>query len=141
MRLAYPVELAEDDGGWTVSFPDVPEAITWGVDRAAALEQAEDALVTALSFYVDDGRRLPPPSAAARRPLAVVPPLEAAKLALHQAMLDRGVGPTELARRLAADPKAVRRLLDPLHRSHVGEVEKALRLLGRRLVVDVRDAA
>ena len=49
------------------------------------------------------------PSPAEGRPVAV-DALVAAKLALHEAMLDQGVGNVELARRLGADEKAVRQL-------------------------------
>jgi hypothetical protein len=35
----------------------------------------------------------------------------------------------------------IRRLLDPLHRSHFGEVETALRGLGKRVEVSVMQAA
>jgi hypothetical protein len=31
----------------------------------------------------------------------------------------------------------VRRLRDPLHRSHIGQIEAALRLLGKRLEIRV----
>jgi len=37
------------------------------------------------------------------------------------------------------DEKAIRRLRDPLHRSHMGEVEAALRTLGEQ--VSVMEAA
>ena len=48
----------------------------------------------------------------------------------------------ELARRLRCDPKAVRRLVDLGHRSHVDEVERALRALnGRLLIAGWSDAA
>ena len=57
MRLAYPVELADDDGGWTVSFPDVPEAITWGADRAAALETIRRSLEDYRTRYGDPDER------------------------------------------------------------------------------------
>src|SRR5712672_1818182 len=103
MRYAYPYELAaQPEGGFTVTFPDLPEAITQGEDEdedeAAAM--AEDALVTALSFYTDNAERLPRPSATRGRPVAYVPPLVAAKLALHDAMLAAGVSNVALARRL-----------------------------------------
>jgi antitoxin HicB len=70
-----------------------------------------------------------------------VPALAAAKLALHQAMLDACVSNVELGRRLGIDEKAVRRLRDPLHRSKVETIEAALRALGQRLEVVVRPAA
>ena len=142
-RYAYPVELAEGADGVTVTCPDVPEMVTggWG-DAAANLEAAGDALATALSGYVDEGRPIPAPSPAEGRPLlVVVGPLVAAKLALHKAMLERGVSNVELADSLGLDEKAVRRLRDPLHRSHIGAVEAALRALGRRLVVEVLEVA
>jgi antitoxin HicB len=141
MRYAYPYETEpQPEGGWTVTFPDVPEAISQGdtADEVAAM--AEDALVTALSFYTDDGRPLPRPSDRKDRPIACVPALVAAKLALHDAMLAAGVTNVVLGKRLGVDEKSVRRLRDPLHRSHIGTVERALRALGRRLEVAVAAA-
>lgn len=88
MRYAYPYDATrQPEGGWTVTFPDVPEAITEGDTAEEVAAMAEDALVSALSFYTDEARALPVPSAAHGRPVAVVPPLVAAKLALHEAML------------------------------------------------------
>ena len=52
--LDYPVILeAQSEGGFVVTFPDVPEAITQGEDEDEALLYAVDALETALSFYVE----------------------------------------------------------------------------------------
>jgi antitoxin HicB len=63
----YPVTLDEaDEGGFVVSFPDVPEAITQGEDEAEALARARDALQTALEFYTDKGEKVPVPSEAKR---------------------------------------------------------------------------
>lgn len=141
MRYAYPVEIEEAADGVTVTCPDVPELVTDGATRAEALERAADALVTALSLYVEDGRPLPRPSAAHGRPIVAVAALEAAKLALHDAMLAAGLSNVELGRRLGLDEKAVRRLRDPLHRSHIGAVEAGLRVLGRRLEISASAAA
>jgi len=141
MRYAFPVTLTpEAEGGFSVVFPDVPEAITQGENEAEAMAMAQDALVTALSFYTEDGRPLPAPSPAHGRPVVAVPLLAAAKLALHDAMVSGKVGNTDLAERLGLDEKAVRRLRDPMHRSHVGQVEEALAALGVQLVVEARAA-
>jgi antitoxin HicB len=131
----------QPEGGFTVTFPDIPEAITEGDTSPEAHARAEDALVTALSFYTDDARPLPTPSAARGRPVAMVPPLVAAKLALHGAMLAAGISNVELGRRIGLDEKAVRRLRDPLHRSHIAQVEAALRVLGKRLEVRVLEVS
>lgn len=59
----YPVDLISlDNGDIMVRFPDVPEAITYGETEELASEQAKDALVVALSGYVDDGKDIPEPS-------------------------------------------------------------------------------
>jgi antitoxin HicB len=138
VRYAYPyAKEPQPAGGFTVTFPDVPEAITEGDTSGEARARAEDALVTALSFCTDNARPLPTPSPVRGRPVALVPPLVAAMLALHDAMLAAQISNVELGRRLDLEEKAVRRLRDPLHRSHIGQIETALRLLGRRLEIRV----
>jgi antitoxin HicB len=142
MRYAYPYELSRQaEGGFTVTFPDVPEAITQGGTEAEAAEMAEDALVAALSFYTDSGEPLPSPSPARGRRLAHVPVLVAAKLALHDAMLAMGISNVALSRRLDVDEKIVRRLRDPLHKSRIEKIGEALRSLGKIIEVVVGDAA
>lgn len=141
MRYAFPYELLpQPDGGFTVTFPDVPEAITQGDTEEEAAAMAEDALVTALSFYTDRGEALPRPAPADRRPLAYVPPLVAAKLALHDAMLATGVSNAALARQLGTDEKTVRRLRDPLHQSRINQIDMALRALGKRMGIVIEAA-
>ncbi len=99
---AYPAALTPDpDGGFTVTFRDVPEAITEGDSREEAVLRAEDALESALAMYIAAKEPLPSPS----KPEAgeVMVPLSAlgmAKTALYDAMREQGVGRAELARRL-----------------------------------------
>ena len=136
MRYAYPVTLTAEDGGYTVSFEDVPEALTWGENHAAALVAAEDALATALAGYVHDRRALPVPGTPAKgRHMVALPAIVAAKLALYQAMQAQGVTKVALAARLGVTEGAVRKLVDPDHRSHIGQVDLALRTLGRTIIV------
>jgi predicted RNase H-like HicB family nuclease len=62
---AYPATLTPDpDGGFTVTFRDVPEAITEGDSREEALLRAEDALESALAMYIAAKEPLPAPSKA-----------------------------------------------------------------------------
>lgn len=143
MRYAYPVALdPEPDGSAiNVSFPDVPEALTWGDDESESLDLAEDCLVTALSFYVKAGKALPKPSPARGRPLIAVPPLVAVKLALYGAMREQEVSEAELARRIGVDEKVVAALLDLQRRTYLGQLDRALAALGVELEVTVRSAA
>lgn len=131
----YPVVLAEQpEGGFVVTFPDVPEAITQGEDRDEALLYAVDALEAALSFYVDDRRPLPVPSEA-KHGQAVVRPsvLESAKLAIYAEMLAQGIKKSELARRLGWHMPQVDRLLDLGHATRMEHLESAARSLGKEI--------
>ena len=66
-RYCYPVRVHEAADGVTVTCPDVPELITEGASRDEALARAADALATALSFYIDDGRPIPRPGRPGRQ--------------------------------------------------------------------------
>lgn len=142
MQFAYPCVLApEVGGGYSVFFPDLPEAITCGDNRAEALQMAEDALVAALGAYIHCKEDIPIPSSATEgQALVAVPPVLAAKSALHMAMRRKGLTRVALARRLGISESAVRKLLNPGHRSHIGQIEKALRTIGRGLVIRDRAA-
>ena len=69
-----------------------------------------------------------------------VPPLVAAKLALHDAMIAAGISNVALARQLGTDEKTVRRLRDPLHHSSIDRVGAALQALGKRVGIVIEAA-
>ena len=142
MIYAYPCQLAPDeDGGLVVTFPDVPEAITGGRNRAEAMAMAEDALATALAGYVHEKWDIPAPSEASDGQVSVpVPTVVAAKLALYTAMKAQRITKVELAERLGVSESAVRKLTNPDHRSHISQVQRALRSVGRSLKVEVTAA-
>ena len=62
--MKFPVTLTRDetDGGFVVTFRDIPEAITQGETVEDALVMAKDALQTAMEFYFEDKRCVPAPS-------------------------------------------------------------------------------
>lgn len=131
-----------DKRGIVVSFPDVPEAITQGDDATDARAMAEEALGLALLSY--PARGLPIPKARARGrelvPIAVAPDV-AAKLAVLEAFAEAGISKAEFARRLGKDEKEIRRILDPRHSTKLPALTEALRVLGKRLIVAVEEAA
>ena len=137
--LDYPVNLEADAaGGFVLTFPDVPEAITQGEDEDEALLYAVDALETALSFYVDSRKPLPNASKPKRGQRTVRPSaLEGAKLGVYQAMMSQGIKKAELARRLGWHMPQVDRLFDLRHASRLDQIEAAARALGRQLEVRV----
>ncbi|MXX14225.1 MAG: type II toxin-antitoxin system HicB family antitoxin [Gemmatimonadetes bacterium] len=142
MRYLYPCILTpEKEGGFFVSFPDVPGALTCGDDRPEALEMAEDALVAMLAVYVQQQREIPTPSPVADgQELVALPPIAAAKLALYTAMREQGITGDALAVRLNLSDSAIRKLLDPDCYSHISQIMKALRAVGRSLVIEDRAA-
>jgi len=140
----YAASLLRDktSGGYTVTFRDVPEAITEGQTLEEARLNAVDALESALSLYIADRQALPVPSPAKRGERMVsLSALGMAKVALHEAMRERLVGRAKLARRLGWHLAQINRVLDLCHASKMAQVETALAALGKRLVVDAQDAA
>jgi antitoxin HicB len=142
-ELAYPVTLTADpvDGGFVVTFEDLPEAITQGETVPEALAEVADALEEAVAGRIRRGDLIPEPSPAADRPLVPVPVQTAAKAALYLALQETGITKAELAVRLGCDEKEVRRLLDPRHPSKLPRIQKALAALGKGLSVRLVDEA
>ncbi|MBO6758128.1 MAG: type II toxin-antitoxin system HicB family antitoxin [Roseibium sp.] len=148
MATTFYAELIPDpNGGFVVSFPDVPEAITGSGTRAEALEMAADALTVALLGRLDDGRSLPEPETKSKSLVPVTVPAQfAAKIALIEAFraaqaTDPGMSQSDLARRLDVDHKEIRRRLDPNHKTKLPALEETLKALGKRLIIRVEDAA
>ena len=134
----YPVILTPDGGTVLVTFPDVPEAITFGANKDEALLHAVDALETAMSFYVDARKPLPLARKAKRGQHTVRPStLECAKLGVYQAMTEQGIKKAELARRLGWHTPQVDRLFDLHHASKLDQIEAAARVLGRHVEVSI----
>lgn len=133
----YPVNLRKDGKYITVSFPDIPEAHTFGNNREHALEMAKEALETAMEFYFDDQRQVPVPSRPKRgQALVELPPSVAAKVLLLNEMLRQKVRPVELARRIGTTRQEVNRMTDLKHATKIDRIDAALRALGKRLHLD-----
>ena len=62
-KYVFPaVFTREDNGSYSVNFPDVKNCFTGGENLASAIEAAEDVLGTMLTFYEDEHRDIPDPS-------------------------------------------------------------------------------
>lgn len=139
----YFAEFTPDpDGGLLVTFPDVPEAITCGADVADARAQASDALGLALRSYLVNGRPLPEPAAKGKRLHRIRPDAQfALKLATIMAFQASGMTKVALAERMGKAEGEIRRILDPDHPTKLPAMQEALRLLGKEIILAVRDAA
>ena len=136
--MFYAVTLSKDsNGSWLVDVPALPFVHTHGATREEALSRAVDAIPTGLEMPVDDKAEIPRPlPAAPAKGVAVrVSALVAAKIELHNAMLQERVGKYRLGKKLDWHLPQVDRLIDFRHQSKLDQIEQALSALGRRLVV------
>ena len=149
MRYAYPCSIIRDEEealasgreAYVVTFPDVYGANTGAWSWNDAVDMAKDCLEVALGMYVEAREDIPVPGQLEDGQVLIsVAPIVAAKLALYTAMREQNVTNVALADRLGLQENAVRRLLDPGHRSHITSVEKALAVVGRSLVLEDRIA-
>ena len=139
---AYRATLTpEPEGGFTVTFPDVPEAITYGADEREAMEMASEVLELAIVARMDRSEDLPSERSDMPGDLLVpLRPLLGAKAALYDALSRGKVSKSELARRLGVDEAIVRRMLDPARATRVDSLAAALAVLGRHLQVTTTEA-
>lgn len=59
MRYTYEAVIERDADGWSVSFPQLPDAVTYGATREEAIGRAADALTLSLVERVEDGGGVP----------------------------------------------------------------------------------
>ena len=138
--FCYPVTFEEDaqSGQVLIDFIDLPFVHSVGENLDDALLNAKDALETAFDALMQDNQIIPAASFKTDCPSVSVPVLIAAKVALHNAMLSNGLRKTDLARKLNIAPKVVERLLSLRHKSRIEQLETALALFDKRLLVDVQ---
>lgn len=121
IHIAYLARLTrEPDGGFVVSFRDLPDCLTQGDDEADTL-----------AARINHGEPILAPSAPKRGERLVSPeePL-GLKTALCELARAEDLGKSALARRLGVDEKEVRRLLDPRHPTQESRLRAMLARLG-----------
>lgn len=133
--MNYPATFIQEDGGYTVTFRDIPEAITQGDSYEEAVEMAEDALATAMEFYFEDNRPVPLPSQPLEGEVMVELPLSVwSKVLLLNEMLAQHVSQAELAKRLGVKPQQVTRIVNLEHTTKIDTLVEAFKALGKRPV-------
>ena len=138
--MFYPAKFSPaEEGGFVVTFRDIPEAITQGDNMAEAQEMAADVLLSAMDFYFEDRRAVPLPSAAEAGEVAIeLPASTFAKILLLNTMLEQGVSNAELARRMGTRPQEVQRIVNLDHATKIDTIVAALRQLGKNLQLQLQ---
>jgi antitoxin HicB len=139
-KFIFPAKFKHDkeEGGFIISFRDIPEAITEAETIENGFIEATDCLEEAIAGRIDDGLDIPKPSKPRRSEhLISVPAHTAIKAALYLAMVEKEVNKSELARRLNVDVREVRRMLNPHHGTKLPAMEQALEALGKHIELHV----
>jgi antitoxin HicB len=140
--MEYPAKFTLEGNSYIVSFPDVPEAHSFGDTIEEAEAMAAEALELALTFYTEKGTDLPVPGKTKRGMHMIrVPALSEAKFRLYSELRAAGIRKIDLARRLKVAPSQVDRMLDITHHSKLDVLEAAFAAIGKRLAIDIQDAA
>jgi antitoxin HicB len=140
-RYQYPaVFTPAEEGGYIITFPDVPEAITQGESIQECIKEAADALDEAIIGRINSGKVIPESSAAKSGNYIIpVPPQSAFKAALYEEIQRLNWSNLEVAAFFGVDEKEVRRLLDPHYSSKLPRIAELLERVGKRIVVSVQD--
>ncbi|MBZ5575982.1 MAG: type II toxin-antitoxin system HicB family antitoxin [Acidobacteriia bacterium] len=141
--LAYPAVFSRGKGRrWLVTFVDLPRVSTDGKTESEAFFEAIDALGSDLSIRISQKEGIPAPSRLRKGQRKVPVPLWIApKVALYLTMRQLRVDNSELTRRLRCRETAVRRLLNPTHKTRAENLQRALAALGRQMVVKTEAVA
>lgn len=133
MKIAYQARLEpQPGGGFTVTFPDLPDAITEGETEAEALFNAVEVLTLTLEGRIDEGEAIPKPGK--HRGIWVSPsPACQAALLVRQIRAERPL--SDLARTLETSWAAAQRLEDPHHATTVRQLDRVAAAYSKRLVL------
>jgi len=132
-----------EEGGFVVTFPDLGHGATQGETEQEAIEMATDFLSCVVSDYIGSGERLPEPRKRRGKKYRTIqlPALAAAKVELYRAFLSSGVRKAELARRLGTSKGNIDRLFDLRHSTRIEHLEAAFHAIGKRMDIEIREAA
>ncbi|MEF2913268.1 MAG: type II toxin-antitoxin system HicB family antitoxin [Succinivibrio sp.] len=135
----YPATLTPNgEGGYIVTFRDVPEAITEIWDKNELKETATDCLVTAVDFYIEDHRLFPAPSKTKKDDVIIqLPTSISAKILLLNTMVSGNIRPVDLAKKMGIKPQEVNRIIDTGHTTKIDTIAKALSVLGKNLQLSI----
>ena len=138
LEFIYPAKIEEEDGFFTITFRDIPFALTDGATYEEALNEAVDCLGEALASCIVDNEDLPTPSPVMPGEVLIAPPaLVAAKAALYITAREEGLSKTALSRRLGVSEAVGRRLLNPRYQTKIVNIDKALAVMGKKMVIGI----
>ena len=136
-NFKYPA-LFESNGnnGFIVSFRDVKEALTEGSSLEEAKENAIDALITSIEFYIEANKPFPLPSKPKNNEILICLPISiVTKILLLNAMAENHIRPIDLANKMGVRPQEINRILNLKHNTKIDTIEKAFNALNLNLTI------
>lgn len=132
-----------DAGGYSVTLPDFGYGATQGETDSEAMDMARDLLMLTIGDFMRDSKPLPKPRhrRGSKYRAIDLPALQAAKVDLYAAFLASGMTKAEFARRVGIAKTHVDRLFSLRQRTRLEQIETAFAALGKRLRLEVREAA
>ncbi len=139
MDIHYPARIApQEGGGFLVQFVDLADTFTEGDTLEEALFNASEVLSAMASWHLDEGHALPMPTAGLSGDDVhyVAPDAKTqAAMLLRHARGERSFA--DLARALETSWPAAKRLEDASHWPSLKTLDRAARVLGKRLVLSM----
>ena len=133
MKIAYYAKFEpQPEGGFTVTFPDLPEAITEGDTEEEALYNASEVLTLTLDGRMAEGE--PIPEAVYLEGMMIYPsPTCQAAILVRFSRQSRPL--SDIARTLHTSWAAAQRLENPRHATNIRQLERVASMFGKRLVL------
>ncbi|QUX96544.1 antitoxin [Marinomonas sp. CT5] len=133
--MKYPIILKEEEGGgYYASSPDIPELHTCGDTKEEALSEALDGLITSFEFYFDENEAIPLPSEIVDESVEL-PAIIWTKVLLLNAVVEKKIKPSELARLIDVKRQNIRDIFNLRHETKLSTLERAAFALGKKIEI------
>jgi antitoxin HicB len=135
MHTHYPATISEQyGGGYLVEFVDLPDTFTEGETLEAALFNGAEVLTAMLAWHIEQGHDIPSPTEGLANAHYIAPDAKVqAVLLLKHARAGRSLA--DIARAMQTSWPQVKRLEDATHWPSLKTIDRAARVLGKRLVL------
>lgn len=132
--FVYPAKVEKDGDASVISFRDIPEANWFASQDEDVVQEAAKALAIAIGYYFEEGKRIPSASKKKDGEILVnLPPSFVAKIILHNIMLENGVRPADLARRMGVSTSEVARITGCKWKTKIDTMAEAINACGGSL--------
>lgn len=138
MNLKYPCIIErQQDARYLVSFPDLEEACTEGETLEEAVFNATEVLTLTLESRFDEKIEIPFPSGG-KYDYWIAPSAQVqSALLIHFGK--SGIKTSDLARSLETSWPAAAKLENPHHWPTLKQLDKAAKVLGKKLIISLED--